>query len=83
MTPDQINESVWEYIKPAENALIPENSDGYNEYEVYRAWNAGYQTAYKEYQEDADKWREYKNAMLLMQTKINPSDYIVRNSDGE
>ena len=32
-----IEEKAWSYIKPAENRLHPENSDGYNEFEVYQA----------------------------------------------
>jgi len=73
MTPDQINESVWEYIKPAENALTPENSDGYNENEVYRAWNAGYQTACKEYQKDATTYNKQ------LQNKVDDLNDIIKD----
>lgn len=73
MTEDQQNESVWEYIKnhPADNVLTPENSDGYNESDVYRAWNAGYQTACKEYQEDAEKWRNFNEEVESLQKKLS------------
>ena len=37
LSEEDIEEKVWEFVKPAENALHPENSDGYNEFEVYNS----------------------------------------------
>lgn len=67
MTEQEIQDEVFKYIKPAENAENPGNSDGYNENELYRA----IREVVINYKEKADKWDYLENKVFDISSRTN------------
>lgn len=56
---NKIADSAWEYIKPPINIKTPGESDGYNEWEVYKSFEAGAEFAIRELENISIEFAEW------------------------
>lgn len=75
ITEEQLEQNAWMLVAPAVKRMNPQDSDGYDEVDIYNAakngLSIGYSTAEKEYKEKADKWDALGNKIHQAWDKKN------------